>query len=41
MKALMGPTQGGQRLKQPAHQVTQQPSMNDKLAMLSTKWRIS
>jgi uncharacterized protein len=41
MKALMGATQGGQRLKQPAHQVTQQPSMNDKLAMLSTKWRIS
>src|SRR6202522_2050931 len=41
MKALMPPTQGGQKPKQQAHQVTQQPSMNDKLAMLSTKWRLS
>ncbi len=41
IKALMGPAQGGQRPKQQAHQVPLQPSMNDKLAMLSTKWKLS
>ena len=41
IKALMGPAQGGQRPKQQAHQVPQQPSMNDKIAMLSTKWKLS
>jgi protein Tex len=41
IKALMAPAQGGQRPKQPAHQAPQQPSMNDKLAMLSKKWRLS
>jgi uncharacterized protein len=41
IKALMGPAQGGQRPKQQAHQAPLQPSLNDKLAMLSTKWRLS
>jgi uncharacterized protein len=41
IKALMAPAQGGQRPKQQAQQVPQQPSMNDKLAMLSKKWRLS
>jgi uncharacterized protein len=41
IKALMGPAQGGQRPKQQAHLVPQQPSLNDKIAMLSTKWKLS
>jgi protein Tex len=41
IKALMGPAQGGQKPKQQAHQAPLQPSLNDKLAMLSTKWRLS
>ena len=41
IKALMAPAQGGQRPKQPAQQAPQQPSMNEKLAMLSKKWRLS
>jgi protein Tex len=41
MKALMGPAQGNQRPKQPGHQPPSQPSLNEKLAMLSSKWRVS
>jgi uncharacterized protein len=41
IKALMGPAQTKQRPKQPGHQPQLQPSMNDKLAMLSTKWKVS
>jgi uncharacterized protein len=37
MKALMGPV----RPKQPSHQPPSQPSLNEKLAMLSNKWRVS
>ena len=40
MKALMGPSQQTQRVKKPVP-VTLQPSMADKLAMLSTKWKMS
>jgi protein Tex len=40
MKALMGPAQNNQRPKQPGPPAAQ-PSMNEKLAMLSTKWRLS
>jgi uncharacterized protein len=39
MKALMGPAQNNQRPKQPG-QPPPQPSLNEKLAMLSTKWRV-
>ena len=41
IKALMGPAQGGQKPKQQAQQVPLQTSLNDKLAMLSTKWKLS
>ena len=41
MKALMGPVQKDRRPKQPGHQPPSQPSLNEKLAMLSTKWRVS
>ena len=41
MKALMGPAQNNQRSKQPGHQPSSQPGMNEKLAILSTKWRVS
>ncbi|WP_035359489.1 Tex family protein [Edaphobacter aggregans] len=41
MKALMGSAQNNQRPKQSGHQSPSQPSMNEKLAMLSTKWRVS
>jgi uncharacterized protein len=37
MKALMGPV----RPKQPGNQPPSQPSLNEKLAMLSSKWRVS
>ncbi len=41
MKALMGPSQNTPRPKQPAPPPAAPPSLNDKLALLSTKWRIS
>jgi uncharacterized protein len=41
MKALMEPTQKNQRPKQPGPEPASQPSLNEKLAMLSTKWRLS
>ncbi len=41
MKALMGPAQSGQRPKQPVKQPTPQPSLNEKLAILNSKWRLS
>jgi uncharacterized protein len=41
MKALMGPARDNQRPKQPGHQPPPQPSLNEKLAMLSSKWRVS
>jgi uncharacterized protein len=44
MKALMGPAQSSQRpkpQKPQAQQAPAQPSMNDKLAMLSMKWKVS
>jgi uncharacterized protein len=41
MKALMGPSQGSQRPKPAAQQAPPLPSMNDKLAALSSKWRVS
>jgi uncharacterized protein len=41
MKALMGPARNNQRPKQPDHQPPSQPSLNEKLAMLSSKWRVS
>jgi protein Tex len=42
IKALMGPAQTNQRRpKQPGQQPQLQPTMNDKLAMLSTKWKVS
>src|SRR5258706_4009472 len=41
MKALMGPAQNNGRPKQPGQQRPSQPSLNEKLAMLSTKWRVS
>jgi protein Tex len=40
MKALMDPAPNNQRPKQP-RQPQPQPSMNEKLAMLSSKWRVS
>jgi protein Tex len=39
MKALMD--SASQRPKQPKQQVQLQPTMNEKLAMLSTKWKVS
>jgi uncharacterized protein len=42
MKALMGPARNNQRPKQPpGHQPPSRPSLNEKLAMLSSKWRVS
>jgi uncharacterized protein len=41
MKALMGPAQNNQQPKQRSHQPAPEPSMSDKLAMLSTKWKVS
>jgi uncharacterized protein len=41
IKALMGPAQNNQRPKQPRQQPQLQPSMSDKLALLSTKWKVS
>jgi uncharacterized protein len=41
MKALMEPAQKNQRPNKPSQQPASQPSLNEKLAMLSTKWRLS
>ena len=41
IKALMDSTPNNQRLKQPRQQPELQPSMNEKLAMLSSKWKVS
>jgi uncharacterized protein len=41
MKALMDPSPNKQRAKQPREQPQLQPSMNEKLAMLSSKWKVS
>jgi protein Tex len=41
IKALMAPAQGGPKPKQQAKQAPPQPSLNDKIAMLSTKWKLS
>jgi uncharacterized protein len=41
MKALMEPTQKNQRPNKPSQQPASQPSLDEKLAMLSTKWRLS
>jgi uncharacterized protein len=41
IKALMGPAQNNQRSKQSEHQPPLQPSMKEKLAMLSNKWKVS
>ena len=41
MKALMGPARNNQRPKQPRHQPPSQRSLNEKLATLSSKWRVS
>jgi uncharacterized protein len=42
MKALMAPAAGNPRPAQkPKQQQPQQPTMNEKLAMLSTKWKVS
>jgi uncharacterized protein len=41
MKALMEPAQKNQRPNKPSQQPAPQPSMNEKLATLSTKWRSS
>ncbi len=41
MKALMGPAQKSQRPTPPRPPIAPQPSMSDKLAMLSTKWKVS
>ncbi|HEY2039330.1 MAG TPA: Tex family protein [Edaphobacter sp.] len=41
MKALMGPAQKNQRPRQSGHQPPLQPSMKEKLAMLSSKWKVS
>jgi uncharacterized protein len=41
MKALMAPAQKNQRPNKPSQQPAPQPSLNEKLAMLSTKWRLS
>ena len=40
MKALMDPSPNNQRPKQP-RQPQAQPTMNEKLAMLSSKWKVS
>ncbi len=41
MKALMEPIQKNQRPNKPTQQPASQPSLNEKLAVLSTKWRLS
>jgi uncharacterized protein len=41
MKALMDSAPNNQRAKQPRQQPQLQPSMNEKLAMLSSKWKVS
>jgi uncharacterized protein len=41
MKAIMRPAQNHQRSKQSEHQPPLQPSMKEKLAMLSSKWKVS
>jgi uncharacterized protein len=41
MKALMEPAQKNQRPKNPSQPAAPQPSLNEKLAALSTKWRSS
>jgi uncharacterized protein len=41
MKTLMEPAQKNQRPNKPSQQPAPQPSMNEKLAVLSTKWRSS
>jgi protein Tex len=41
MKALMPPAPNNQRPRQPRQQPQLQPSMNEKLAMLSSKWKVS
>jgi uncharacterized protein len=41
MKALMDSAPNNQRPKQPRQQPQLQPSMNEKLAMLSSKWKVS
>jgi uncharacterized protein len=41
MKALMGPSQQTQRPRKPTPSPAAQPSMADKLAMLSTRWKVS
>jgi protein Tex len=41
MKALMNSAPNDQRPKQPRQQTQLQPSMNEKLAMLSSKWKVS
>jgi protein Tex len=41
MKALMGPAQNDRTSKQARNPPASQPSMNEKLAMLSTKWKVS
>jgi protein Tex len=41
IKALTAPAQGGPKAKQQARPVPSQPSLSDKIAMLSTKWKPS
>ncbi len=41
MKALLEPSRGGQRTKQPQQKPSAPPSMEEKLAMLSSKWKVS
>jgi uncharacterized protein len=41
MKALMDSAPNNQRPKQLRQQPQLQPSMNEKLAMLSSKWKVS
>jgi uncharacterized protein len=41
IKALMEPAQKNQRPKRPGPAAASQPSLNEKLALLSTKWRLS
>jgi protein Tex len=41
MKALTEPAQKNQRPNKPSQQPAPQPSLDEKLAMLSTKWRLS
>src|ERR1700720_3305002 len=41
MKALMGPARNNQQPKQSGHHSPSQTSMTEKLAMLSSKWKVS